>query len=213
MTPAPNTPYIFELAASILHQEATGVDPADTWQAGIKNGISLPELQRATAILREFQATGTDIEEWIRQAYVVDGWLRGYLPLDTPVEQATSWYMGQLAAAFYRENAGTPAASEPNAATLDAVNLVGARVQAIRSRLDVQPDSDARRAGLLAADVDLANIGNTLIALRKHSQDPSFTGYVDQLSAAAAELASEVYNRYSTAYPGDPAPPPVDPQP
>ncbi|TEA09202.1 hypothetical protein [Mycobacteroides salmoniphilum] len=211
---AANTPYIFELAASILHQEANGGDPADMWKVGSNNGISVPELQRATAILRQFQAAGTDINEWIRQAYVIDGWLRGYLPLDTPAEQATSWYVGQLADAFYRQNAATTAAPHPNTATGDIVDLIEKQLQDIHGHLQRQPGSDARRAALLAADVELAHIGTMLIALRKHTQDPALTERIDQLAAAAAAAATDVYNRYSTAYPTNPpALPPTEPQP
>lgn len=210
MTPAPNTPYVFELAASILHQEATGADPAGTWQAGINNGISAPELQRATAILRQFQAAGTDTDEWIRQAYVIDGWLRGYLPLDTPAEQASSWHMGQLADAFYRQNAA--AAAPTTAPTGAAVDLIEKQLQIIHNRLQSPPDADARRAVLVAADVDLAHIGNMLIALGKHTNDPDLTERINQLAAAAAAKATEVYRQYSTAYPTNDASAP-QPQP
>jgi hypothetical protein len=44
-----------------------------------------------------------DYQSWIRQEYIVDGWLQGYLDANVdPIEAPSTWVLGQLADAHYR---------------------------------------------------------------------------------------------------------------
>ncbi|KDE96917.1 hypothetical protein Y900_030250 [Mycolicibacterium aromaticivorans JS19b1 = JCM 16368] len=104
-----NRPYVFELARQLLtaldHDAATeqhlnGIDLQ--YANAERNGVDRATLDRAAHTL--LKLAPADIDEWIRQEYIVDGWLRGYLPLTTdPTDpNMSTWKLSQLADAHYR---------------------------------------------------------------------------------------------------------------
>ncbi|MCA4726665.1 hypothetical protein [Mycolicibacterium fortuitum] len=102
-----NRPYMFELAALIVRAEERHEEVASLRQAAARNAVDATELDRTVELLRRFHATGTDIDEWVRQEYFVDGWIHGYLPPDL-APTASVWQMAQYAAAYYSEAGAHP---------------------------------------------------------------------------------------------------------
>ncbi len=99
---AENRPYIFELAAiSLQSTESPGSEGIRDVAA--RNGVDLEQLDRAAEILRGVVAAGGDLDEWIRNEYILDGRLHGYLPIDaSPADtDLATWKLGQFAEAHY----------------------------------------------------------------------------------------------------------------
>jgi hypothetical protein len=112
-----NRPYIFELARHFLvaqHQDpgAQQHDPVvfteedhenieGQYANAERNGVDRDTLNRAAHTL--LRLAPADVDEWIRQEYIVDGWLHGYLDLsiDPADPTLTTWRLGQLAYAHY----------------------------------------------------------------------------------------------------------------
>lgn len=99
-----NRPYTFELAHQLL--TATPDDVAGHYANAERNGVDRATLDRAAATLQRLAPA--DVETWLRQEYIVDGWLHGYLALtaDPTDPSLTTWQLGQLAYAHYL-NLGT----------------------------------------------------------------------------------------------------------
>lgn len=112
-----NRPYTFELARQFLiaqhadpsaqhHDTVVLTEQDDATIAGHyanaeRNGVDRATLDRAAHTL--VRLAPADVDEWIRQEYIVDGWLHGYLPLtaDPADPSLTTWQLGQLAYAHY----------------------------------------------------------------------------------------------------------------
>lgn len=103
-----NRPYTFELAGHLLaafnHQVLTEQhheDIAGQYANAERNGVDRATLERAAHALQRLAPA--DVDEWIRQEYIVDGWLQGYLPLtaDPADPSLTTWQLGQLAYTHY----------------------------------------------------------------------------------------------------------------
>lgn len=94
-----NRPYVFELAALALDDENL-VGVRKTAEA---NGVNALDLERAINILRILQKGGEDPDDLVLREYILDGWLKGYLPLDVPADDPilNTWRLGQLAEAHY----------------------------------------------------------------------------------------------------------------
>ncbi|WP_255802060.1 hypothetical protein [Mycobacteroides abscessus] len=99
--PTQNRPYVFELAEELYRAESAGDDQVRLRDTASANAVDREELDRAVEVIRRLHATGIDVDEWVRQEYVMDGWLRGYLALDASLEAASTWRLAQAAAAFY----------------------------------------------------------------------------------------------------------------
>lgn len=99
---AENRPYIFELAAISL-QSTEPASSAGIRDIAARNGVDLDQLDRAAEILRGVVADGGDLDEWVRNEYILDGRLHGYLPVDASPADAelTTWKLGQFAEAHY----------------------------------------------------------------------------------------------------------------
>ncbi len=98
-----NRPYMFELAALIVRAEERHEEVESLRQAAARNAVDATELDRTVDLLRRFHASGTDIDEWVRQEYFVDGWIRGYLPQDL-APTASVCQMAQYAAGYYADD-------------------------------------------------------------------------------------------------------------
>ncbi|QIV79894.1 hypothetical protein [Mycolicibacterium frederiksbergense] len=112
-----NRPYTFELARQFLiaqHEDpaAQHLDVvvlteedhaaiAGHYANAERNGVDRATLDRAAHTL--LRLAPADVDEWIRQEYIVDGWLHGYLALtaDPADPSLTTWQLGQLAYAHY----------------------------------------------------------------------------------------------------------------
>ena len=112
-----NRPYTFELARHFLvaqhedtaaqkdgHYVVTEEDHENIesqYANAERNGVDRDTLNRAAHTL--LRLAPADVDEWIRQEYIVDGWLHGYLPLtaDPADPSLTTWQLGQLAHAHY----------------------------------------------------------------------------------------------------------------
>jgi hypothetical protein len=114
-----NRPYTFELARHFLVAQHQGpaaqhhdvdVDVlteedyeniGGQYANAERNGVDRATLDRAAHTL--LRLAPADVDEWIRQEYIVDGWLDGYLALSVdPADPAlTTWRLGQLAHAHY----------------------------------------------------------------------------------------------------------------
>ncbi|KDE97063.1 hypothetical protein Y900_027635 [Mycolicibacterium aromaticivorans JS19b1 = JCM 16368] len=96
-----NRPYTFELAALALN----GEDLDGVRRTAKSNGVAVADLERATAVLRVLQQGGEDPDDFVLREYILDGWLKGYLPLDVQAGDPTlnTWRLGQLAEAHYSE--------------------------------------------------------------------------------------------------------------
>lgn len=97
-----NRPYTFELANELLTDRAAGHDVAGHYANAERNGISRADLDRATATLRRLAPE--DFATWLRQEYIVDGWLHGYVDVNADGSGAdlSTWVLGQLADEHYR---------------------------------------------------------------------------------------------------------------
>lgn len=101
---AENRPYTFELAALALQStETSGGGGESIRDVAARNGVNLDQLDRAVEILRGVAAAGVDIDEWVRNEYILDGRLHGYLPIDASPADAelTTFKLGQFAEAYY----------------------------------------------------------------------------------------------------------------
>ncbi|MEX7474564.1 hypothetical protein AB4Z39_33275 [Mycobacterium adipatum] len=96
-----NRPYTFELAYQLLTAQP-GDDLVGHYANAASNGVDRPALDRAAQTLRRLAPA--DVNTWIRQEYIVDGWLHGYLDItaDPADPTLTTWKLGQLADAHYR---------------------------------------------------------------------------------------------------------------
>jgi hypothetical protein len=103
-----NRPYTFELARPLLaanqHDVLTDQHTDDIvaqYANAERNGVDRATLNRAAHTL--LRLAPADVDEWIRQEYIVDGWLHGYLDLsiDPADPTLTTWRLGQLAYAHY----------------------------------------------------------------------------------------------------------------
>ncbi|WP_201263266.1 hypothetical protein [Mycobacterium avium] len=95
-----NRPYTFELAHQLLTATSTD-DVAGHYANAERNGVDRATLDRAAATLQRLAPA--DVDTWIRQEYIVDGWLHGYLALtaDPADPNLTTWQLGQLAYTHY----------------------------------------------------------------------------------------------------------------
>mgnify|MGYP001596182522 FL=1 len=103
-----NRPYTFELANDLLADRAAGQEVEGHYANAERNGISRAELNRAAATLQRLAPE--DFATWIRQEYLVDGWLHGYVDVAAAGSGAelTTWVLGQLADAHYRTAQAAP---------------------------------------------------------------------------------------------------------
>lgn len=100
---AENRPYTFELAAIALEVPAESAGDEGIRDVAARNGVDLDQFDRAVEILKGVAAAGGDIGEWVRNEYILDGRLHGYLPIDASLTDAdlTTWKLGQYAEAHY----------------------------------------------------------------------------------------------------------------
>jgi hypothetical protein len=103
-----NRPYTFELAHQLLADRHAGQDVEGHYANAERNGISRAALNRAAATLQ--RVAPEDFASWIRQEYIVDGWLHGYVDVTAAGSGAelTTWVLGQLADAHYRDDQAAP---------------------------------------------------------------------------------------------------------
>ena len=94
-----NRPYIFELAHQLLADRHAGNSVEGHYANAERNGISRAVLDRAANTLQRIAPE--DFATWIRQEYIVDGWLHGYVDV-TSDDAPTTWVLGQLAEAHYQ---------------------------------------------------------------------------------------------------------------
>ncbi|NTY62610.1 hypothetical protein [Mycolicibacterium sphagni] len=97
-----NRPYTFELANQLLADRAAGQEVAGHYANAERNGITRAQLDRAAATLQRLAPE--DFATWIRQEYLVDGWLHGYVDVTAAGSgtDLTTWVLGQLADEHYR---------------------------------------------------------------------------------------------------------------
>lgn len=104
-----NRPYIFELAALLRSARLNGEDCTSLREVATHNKIDLDQLDRAAAIVDALATEGTNVDEWVRREYIIDGWLNGWLSpqasLDDPA--LSTWKLSQYAYAHYQEPEGT----------------------------------------------------------------------------------------------------------
>lgn len=187
-----NRPYVFELATQFVELVARGGDGSDTRELAARNDVDAGELDRAIAIVQGFISGGADVTQWLHQEYVIDGWLRGYLPLETSPADVTTWTLGQLADNHYagRNNAAQMPAVEPVAQIKeleDRVNAIAARIQ------DALADSDGQgREVLLAADRALTDTANELRAISPGGLGEYSKRVDTQIDAQFAIIATNV---------------------
>lgn len=103
-----NRPYTFELANQLLADRAAGQDVEGHYANAERNGINRAQLDRAAATLQRLAPE--DFATWIRQEYLVDGWLHGYVDVTAaaPGADLTTWVLGQLADEHYGTAQATP---------------------------------------------------------------------------------------------------------
>ncbi|SLJ76324.1 hypothetical protein [Mycobacteroides abscessus] len=105
-----NRPYIFELAHQLLADRHAGNSVEGHYANAERNGISRAVLDRAANTLQRIAPE--DFVTWIRQEYLVDGWLHGYVDVTSAStgDELTTWVLGQLADAHYQthDNGPTP---------------------------------------------------------------------------------------------------------
>lgn len=93
-----NRPYVLQMAVALM---TPGFD--DEYYSGVRsaaesNGVSAEELDRAAFVVDGVQRGGGDLDEWIRQEFIVDGWLHGYVPLelDPSDPKWSTWKLAQF---------------------------------------------------------------------------------------------------------------------
>ncbi len=99
-----NRPYLWEIAANALSSDnAMTLD--DVRALADRHGIPELNAERAMSTLTALAAAGEDLDEWVRRQYVVDGWMEGYLLIDTAAlsdaNTYSTWKLAQLAYAHY----------------------------------------------------------------------------------------------------------------
>ncbi|KWX19576.1 hypothetical protein AFM11_35165 [Mycolicibacterium wolinskyi] len=99
-----NRPYVLQMAVALIVPQRDDEYYRRIREAAEGNGVPPDLLDRAAFIVDGVYKGGTDIDEWIRQEYIVDGWLHGYVPLDaSPTDPHWSTFrLAQLAADHYR---------------------------------------------------------------------------------------------------------------
>ena len=103
-----NRPYTFELANILRTARINGEDCTSLREVATANNVDLDQLDRAAAIVDTLAAEGTDIDEWIRREYIIDGWLHGWLPAQAALNDPalSTWKLSQYADAHYRQAGG-----------------------------------------------------------------------------------------------------------
>lgn len=93
---AHNRPYIFPMAAALRVPGRDDEYYARVRDSAENNGIAADQLDRA-AFVDGVRRGGTDMDEWIRQEFIVDGWLHGYVSLDaSPTDpEWSTWTLAQ----------------------------------------------------------------------------------------------------------------------
>ncbi|MDO3331515.1 hypothetical protein [Mycobacteroides abscessus] len=190
-----NRPYVFELAVQFTELVSRGEDGSDTRELAARNDVDAGELDRAIAIVQGFISSGADITQWLHQEYMIDGWLRGYLPLETSPADISTWTLGQLAASHYEVGSGGDAKSAPEDEPAAQIKAIEDRVEAIAGRIqDALDDIDGQgREILLAADRALADTANELRALSPNGLGEYGTAVDRQIDAQFAIIATHVH--------------------
>ena len=101
-----NRPYLFELATLIRTARINGEDLSSLRDVAAHNNIDLAELDRASSIVDALAAEGTDLDEWVRREYIIDGWLHGWLSPQASFNDPalTSWKLSQYAYDYYSQS-------------------------------------------------------------------------------------------------------------
>ncbi|CPR56924.1 Uncharacterised protein [Mycobacteroides abscessus subsp. abscessus] len=68
-----NRPYVLELAVALLVPQHDDEYYRRIRQTAEANGVTTAQLDRAAFVVDGVRKGGTDIDEWIRQEYIVDG--------------------------------------------------------------------------------------------------------------------------------------------
>lgn len=99
-----NRPYVLQLAVALIVPQQDDDYYRRIRTTAEANGVAAEQLDRAAFVVDGVRKGGTDIDEWIRQEYIVDGWLQGYVPLDaSPTDaQWSTYHLAQLAENHYR---------------------------------------------------------------------------------------------------------------
>lgn len=100
-----NRPYIFELAALLRTARINHEDCTSLREVATHNGIDLDQLDRASAIVDTLATEGTDIDEWVRREYIIDGWLHGWLSAQASLDDPalSTWKLSQYAYEHYQQ--------------------------------------------------------------------------------------------------------------
>ncbi|GAB5901193.1 hypothetical protein [Mycolicibacterium mageritense] len=108
-----NRPYVLQMAVALTVPGRDDEFYARVRESAENNGVSAELLDRAAFIADGVRRGGTDVDEWIRQEFLVDGWLHGYVPLDaSPTDPDWStWKLAQLNEEHYRAD-GAPATGD-----------------------------------------------------------------------------------------------------
>lgn len=203
-----NRPYIFEMAKQIVDVTARGEDPSKSREAALHNGIDPGELERAVVIVQHFISSGSDVEQWLHQEYIIDGWLRGYLPLETSASETGIWTLGQMADAFYATHTSQPPThkSAPTDDGRSAISQIEARTRAIGVRVQevLSGPEEQRYELLLAADRALADLHNELLNITGNFLGESgrdLTEYGDRVAQQIQVLVDVVFANADSAAP------------
>lgn len=193
-----NRPYVFELATQIVEQVKRGQDATATRAAAARNGVDAGELDRAVAIVEHFVAGGADIQQWLHQEYVIDGWLRGYLSLDSAASDVSTWTLGQLAENHYagRDVAPTPTDSSAGGRPepVSAISQLEARIRAIGGRIQdaLHGPEEQKRTLLQAAARALTDTLAELREISNHTLGDYGQRVADQIDEQQAIIASHL---------------------
>lgn len=193
-----NRPYVFELASQIVEQVKRGQDDTATRDAAARNGVDAGELDRAVAIVEHFAAGGADIQQWLHQEYVIDGWLRGYLSLDSSASDVSTWTLGQLAENHYAGRnvvAATPADSpDGQPEPVSAISQLEARIRAIGGRIQdaLHGPEEQKHTLLQAAGRALADTDTELWEISNHALGDYGQKVADQIDEQQAIIANHL---------------------